>query len=410
MPSEIDAGEQLKIELGTLQEQWEVFERSNTERLGQLEIALEDVASLTISLEPVDAAIAERRQRRRVIAASRDEDIEGTVGKALADVLIELRAAEDRLDEPARLRAEAEAAHARWAEECARVRDGSDEVQGIADVERALGELETLPAELAELKTERLSMVRRIHSLFLDKVAIYEELYEPARLFIDRHPLAELCKLSFGAGLREANFEARLFDLISRQAVGTFAGRAEGSAQLRDRMDKVDFLNADSVSAFLEELDTALHEDQRTSPAPPVDLSSGLRKGHSVPELYDLVFGLSYLEPHHSLRYRETELDHLSPGEKGTILLMFYLLVDPSRSPLLLDQPDENLDNQTVKDLLVPAIKEAADAPPVAHRDPQPERGGCCGRRSVDRGGSRWRPVHLYDRCDRGRTNQSRCG
>ena len=77
-------------------------------------------------------------------------------------------------------------------------------------------------------------------------------------------------------------------------------------------------------------------------------------------EAYDLLFGLSYLEPHHSLRYRDTELDHLSPGEKGTILLMFYLLVDPNRSPLLLDQPDENLDNQTVKDLLVPAIKEAA--------------------------------------------------
>jgi predicted ATPase len=39
---------------------------------------------------------------------------------------------------------------------------------------------------------------------------------------------------------------------------------------------------------------------------------------------------------------------------------MFYLLVDPARTPLLLDQPDENLDNHTIKDLLVPSIKEAA--------------------------------------------------
>ncbi len=356
----VDAGDQLKIELGTLQEQWQVFVRENTERLDQLGIALDDVASLAINLEPVDTAIAQRRQRRHVIAASRDKDVEGTVGKALADVLIDLREAEERLDEPARLRAEAEAAHARWEKECARVRDGSDEVQGIANVQVALTEFDELPAELAELKTERFSIARRIHSLFADKVAIYEELYEPARRFIDQHPLAELCQLSFGAGLRETNFEARLFDVISRQAVGTFAGRAEGSARLRDRMDKVNFQDADSVCAFLEELDTALQEDQRTSPASPVDLSTGLRRGHTVPELFDLVFGLSYLEPHHSLRYRNTELDHLSPGEKGTILLMFYLLVDPSRSPLLLDQPDENLDNQTVKDLLVPAIKEAA--------------------------------------------------
>jgi predicted ATPase len=39
---------------------------------------------------------------------------------------------------------------------------------------------------------------------------------------------------------------------------------------------------------------------------------------------------------------------------------MFYLLVDPRRVPLLLDQPDENLDNQTIKELLVPAIKQAS--------------------------------------------------
>jgi predicted ATP-dependent endonuclease of OLD family len=38
---------------------------------------------------------------------------------------------------------------------------------------------------------------------------------------------------------------------------------------------------------------------------------------------------------------------------------MFYLLVDKSERPLLLDQPEENLDNQTVKALLVPALRDA---------------------------------------------------
>ena len=49
----------------------------------------------------------------------------------------------------------------------------------------------------------------------------------------------------------------------------------------------------------------------------------------------------------------------LSPGEKGALLLVFYLLVDRSDCPLLIDQPEENLYNQSVFKVLVPFIREA---------------------------------------------------
>jgi predicted ATPase len=52
-------------------------------------------------------------------------------------------------------------------------------------------------------------------------------------------------------------------------------------------------------------------------------------------------------------------LDELSPGEKGTLLLIFYLLIDKRDNPLIIDQPEENLDNQTVYDILVPCLREA---------------------------------------------------
>jgi predicted ATPase len=55
----------------------------------------------------------------------------------------------------------------------------------------------------------------------------------------------------------------------------------------------------------------------------------------------------------------DKELEQLSPGERGTLLLIFYLLVDKDDTPLVIDQPEENLDNQTVYELLVPCIKEA---------------------------------------------------
>jgi predicted ATPase len=38
---------------------------------------------------------------------------------------------------------------------------------------------------------------------------------------------------------------------------------------------------------------------------------------------------------------------------------MFYLLVDNSDCPLIIDQPEENIDNETVYGVLVPCIREA---------------------------------------------------
>lgn len=57
----------------------------------------------------------------------------------------------------------------------------------------------------------------------------------------------------------------------------------------------------------------------------------------------------------------EKELSQLSPGERGTLLLVFYLLIDKEQIPLVIDQPEENLDNQTVFELLVPCIKRTKE-------------------------------------------------
>jgi ABC-type lipoprotein export system ATPase subunit len=49
----------------------------------------------------------------------------------------------------------------------------------------------------------------------------------------------------------------------------------------------------------------------------------------------------------------------LSPGERGTLLLVFYLLIDKSDVPLIIDQPEGNLDNHTVAKVLVDCLKVA---------------------------------------------------
>ena len=47
---------------------------------------------------------------------------------------------------------------------------------------------------------------------------------------------------------------------------------------------------------------------------------------------------------------------------KRDLLLIFFLLVDKNNIPLIIDQPEENLDQQTVYNLLVDSIKDAKKA------------------------------------------------
>ena len=101
-----------------------------------------------------------------------------------------------------------------------------------------------------------------------------------------------------------------------------------------------------------------MHNDRREA-GKAVRVKDQLRKGKTVQALYDFIFSLRYLDPRYELRMGAKELSELSPGERGTLLLVFYLLVDKDDIPLLIDQPEENLDNQTVFELLVPCMKEA---------------------------------------------------
>lgn len=62
----------------------------------------------------------------------------------------------------------------------------------------------------------------------------------------------------------------------------------------------------------------------------------------------------------YKIRYADTELENLSPGTRGIALLVLYLLMDEDDTrPLLIDQPEGNLDNSSVYKQLVPYIREA---------------------------------------------------
>src|SRR5262245_29606644 len=62
----------------------------------------------------------------------------------------------------------------------------------------------------------------------------------------------------------------------------------------------------------------------------------------------------------YSITYDDVEIENLSPGTRGIVLLLLYLVVDKhDLRPLIIDQPEENLDPKSVFDELVPHFGEA---------------------------------------------------
>ena len=76
-------------------------------------------------------------------------------------------------------------------------------------------------------------------------------------------------------------------------------------------------------------------------------------------EFYNYLFGLQYIQNKYELVSDNKTLEKLSPGERGALLLIFYLLLDLRDIPLVIDQPEDNLDNQSVASILVPFIQAA---------------------------------------------------
>jgi predicted ATPase len=90
-----------------------------------------------------------------------------------------------------------------------------------------------------------------------------------------------------------------------------------------------------------------------------VNLDNVLRSDKKPRTVIRFHLQLEYAQLTYGLSMGGVSLERLSPGQRGALLLIFYLLVDRDRIPIVLDQPEENLDNETVFRLLVNVINKA---------------------------------------------------
>jgi ABC-type lipoprotein export system ATPase subunit len=347
-----------KIE--NFKKQHQLFLSDSSAEFVELGLSIEQIVKLTFDT----SAIAEIQQltaeRMQAIRRDLDAEVAGSLAGEISNASAGLQSIHARLDAPNQEYQDYLSALAEWERKRAEITGDEETVGSLDYITAGLNALDSVPERLRAAGESRKEKAKEIHSAIDSLAGLYKALYKPVQDFIEHHPLAQRgLQLDFKVTIVQGGFEQQFFELVSQGKKGSFCGIEEGRQVLKALLERADWSSRDGALAFLDHMIDHLCRDHRHPTAPPVVIGEQLKREGSVAALYDFLYSFAYLMPRYRLLWSGREIDELSPGERGTVLLLFYLLVDSSNVPLVIDQPEENLDNQTVFNILVPAIKEA---------------------------------------------------
>ena len=237
----------------------------------------------------------------------------------------------------------------------------ADTPESLSGVGQRISQLDELPQQLHVKRTRRKELTGEIFDSLNAQRAARERLFKPVQDLIQGNQLIrDEYRLQFQATLGGSSdaLSSELFSII-KQNSGEFSGEDESYATVRRLSEQFDLSKKEEALGFVDALDEKTKNAASKGNAGVVGITQILRKDRQASAVYDLLYGLSYLEPRYTLLFQDAHIEQLSPGQRGALLLIFYLLVDKGRNPIILDQPEENLDNETVVNLLVPVLTEA---------------------------------------------------
>jgi ABC-type lipoprotein export system ATPase subunit len=225
-------------------------------------------------------------------------------------------------------------------------------------LEKEIERIRTETTPLREtLKADRLTKYCEYFEVLGKEQSELEKLYQPLQETLDRGTDTDR-RLRF-----KAQFAYRLdehlkkgLELIDRTKRGNFreveAFRSALEA-LWDTYKRHSFEPA-AMRESLKRLLSAFLILQTDGQGTRIELESQLRNGYTSQDFYNWFFAVNPFQIVSSLTFDDTDLYLLSPGQKGIVLLLLYLGMDRGDTrPLIIDQPEDNLDNLSVyKDLI----------------------------------------------------------
>jgi energy-coupling factor transporter ATP-binding protein EcfA2 len=237
----------------------------------------------------------------------------------------------------------------------------------VSEAEAALGRLdqqieaaEGAAGRIDELKERRKSEYGKVFDALIAEEVELEKLYAPLEASL-KDGKGALRKLTFEVR-REVDVEgwaAAGEKLLDLRKGGPFKGHGSLLDAAREELvpawrsgssDDV----SEAMANFRERHDNDLLAHAQVSNT---DLKAYWEWAAGVANWLD---GTDHVRIRYGIQYDGVDIEQLSPGTRGIVLLLLYLSIDQSDDrPLIIDQPEENLDPKSVFDELVERFREA---------------------------------------------------
>jgi hypothetical protein len=236
----------------------------------------------------------------------------------------------------------------------------------VSQAEGALGKLdeqiaraEASKGRIEELKKERTEEYGHVFDALVEEEGLLDGLYAP---------LAE--KLSGAAGaLGKLTFAVRReVDVETWAEAGEALLDLRKAGPFRGHGTLLDIATTELLSSWQAgasaEVAAAL-SNFRDSHARELLAHSPVSKDHQerfwqwAAKIANWLDDTTHVAVRYGIQYDGVDIDQLSPGTRGIVLLLLYLSIDQTDNrPLIIDQPEENLDPKSVFDELVGRFRE----------------------------------------------------
>lgn len=204
-----------------------------------------------------------------------------------------------------------------------------------------------LSKELQEKRQKRIEKIENIVHETFKKRKILEEIHQPIQKKMEDMESVKNSGIEFKSFMRvdKTKLIEEIIKLIDMRKSSDF----KNSQFLEETIDSTDFEDEKSIQKLVERLySTATNK---------IDEVNTLIKDRN--SFNNKIGSMEYLETGFTINVNGKSLEELSPGGRGIALLIFYLTLSKENTPIVIDQPEDNLDNQSIYSKLVPAIMEA---------------------------------------------------
>jgi predicted ATPase len=229
-----------------------------------------------------------------------------------------------------------------------------EETAALARIRERLDDAKDAPSRARALRAEREKTYKRVFESILAEEAVLRELYRP---IVDRlaSGTETIKKLAFSVHriADVATWAADGEDLLDLRVHGPFKGKGT-LLSLADKQLKGAWERGDSIAVH-----AAMAEFQADNKDTIFGWSQAPKSQETdsrswSKEFAKWLYGTDHIRLEYSIDYDGVDIRKLSPGTRGIVLLLLYLALDVNDDrPLIIDQPEENLDPRSIFDELV---------------------------------------------------------